>query len=337
MGVNLTPILEPQVLDLAALRGRRFAVDGNNVLYQFLALIRKPDGRPLTDRRGRVTSHLVGLLYRTTRLLSDYRMEFVFVFDGRPPRRKGEELAKRRAARERAEAGYVEAIARGDLADAWSKAVTSTRLTSSQVEDAQRLLTLLGIPWMRAPAEGEAQAAHLCRRGDAWAAATRDYDALLYGAPRLLRYLTVSGQEYLPSRGTARPLEPELLELSRVLSDLGLTRRQLVDVALLIGTDYQPGVKGIGPKRALHLIRAHGRLEDVPPSVRSALPADLEGLRGLFLDPTVEADYELRAPPLDVQGVVSFLCEDRDFARDRVTQALERVAESRRQASLDGF
>ncbi|MEE8232808.1 MAG: flap endonuclease-1 [Thermoplasmata archaeon] len=337
MGVNLTPILQPTVLRLDDLRGRSFAVDGNNVLYQFLALIRRPDGTHLTDREGNVTSHLVGLLYRTTRLISDYAMELAFVFDGRPSERKRAELRSRRKVREKAKEEYEEAVAREDYATAWSKAVTSTLLTRDMIADAQRLLTLLGVPWVQAPSEGEAQAAYLCAQGDVWATSTRDYDALLYGTPRLLRYLTIAGREFLPSRRTSRPLEPELLEAESVLRNLGLTRAQLVDLALLVGTDYNPGVYGIGPKTALQLLREHGRIEDLPEDIRVQLPSDFDVLRDLFLQPPVEETYEIRQGPVDPEGVLAFLCEEKDFARERVTQVLDRLTRRTRQPSLETF
>lgn len=337
MGVNLTPIVTPERLTLEDLRGRSFAVDGNNVLYQFLALIRRPDGTLLTSRDGRVTSHLVGLLYRTTRLVSDYGLDLVFVFDGRPDRRKRGELEARRRVREKAEREYAEALAQGDLATAWSKAVTSTRLRKDMVADAQELLTLLGIPWIQAPGEGEAQAAFLCQQGRVWAAATRDYDALLYGAPRLLRYLTIQGREFLPAQGTSRPLEPELLELEGLLRNLGLSRQQLVDLAILVGTDYHPGVKGIGPKKALALLREYGRLEGLPAEIRERLPDDVDGIRELFLRPAVTESYDLTSGPVDGDGVLAFLCGERSFSRDRVVDALARLRRRQQQPSLDAF
>ncbi len=336
MGVNLTPIIAKSVLSLDDLRSRSFAVDGNNALYQFLALIRQPDGRPLSSRSGKVTSHLVGLLYRTTRLIADYALTLVFVFDGKPHPRKRRELDARGAIRQRAEEEYAEAIERKDYATAWSKAVTSTRLTQEMIGDAKKLLTLLGIPWIQAPGEGEAQGAFLCRRGEVWAAASRDYDTLLYGSPRLLRYLTISGREFLPSSGTSRPLEPELIALTELLEELRINRRQLIDLAILVGTDYNEGVKGIGPKRALELVRSR-TLEEMPGEVRQHLPDDIDEIRSLFLQPAVLEDYSLRAPELDRDGVIDFLCGDLDFSVARTTRALHRLERRLTHPSLEEF
>ncbi|HUV33511.1 MAG TPA: hypothetical protein VMW22_01170, partial [Candidatus Desulfaltia sp.] len=236
MGVPLTPIIVKKTLTLGDLKGRSFAVDAFNVLHQFLALIRTRDGTPLMDRDGHVTSHLVGLAFRTTRLISDYGMRLVFVFDGRPPTLKSGEVEKRREARRKAEQEYQEALSRGDVAAAHSKAVMTGRLTGQALEDTKRLLTLLGIPWVQAPGEGEAQAAYMARRGHVWASNSRDYDSLLFGAPRLVRYLTIGGEEWLPSKGRARKLEPELIDLETLLGHLEITREQLIDLSILVGT-----------------------------------------------------------------------------------------------------
>jgi flap endonuclease-1 len=337
MGVNLTPLITKRVLTLDHLRGKSFAVDGNNVLYQFLALIRLPDGRPLTSGDGKVSSHLVGLLYRTTRLVADYDVDLVFVFDGKPPGLKREEIKARRQTRGKAAEEYEAAIRRRDYATAWSKAVTSTRLTGDLVGDAKRLLTMLGIPWVQAPSEGEAQAAHMCTQGQVWATASRDYDVLLYGSPRLLRYLTISGREFLPSKGTSRPLEPELIDLEELLGHLELTREQLVDLAVLIGTDYNPGIKGIGPKKGLRLLHKHGSLEELPGEFRERLPDNVQEIRDLFLHPAVTAEYEVVRGQLDEEGVVDFLCGEMGFSEERVRAALRRLQRRKRRPSLMDF
>src|SRR3989304_5808914 len=181
MGFNLSPLVVKQQLTLEELRGRSLAVDGNNMLYQFLALIRMRDGRPFTDSKGRLTSHLVGLLMRTTRLISDYDIRPVFVFDGKPPELKKRTLDERRGYRERARKDWEDAVRRKDYSAAWSKAVTMNSLTQPMQDDAKKVLEFLGIPWIQAPQEGEAQAAYLAIRGSVWAANSRDYDPVLFG------------------------------------------------------------------------------------------------------------------------------------------------------------
>jgi flap endonuclease-1 len=326
LGVNLTPIIVKEILSLEDLRGRSFAVDANNYLYQFLSLIRMPDGTPLQDSHGNVTSHLAGLMFRSTRLMHDYNMLLFFVFDGQPPALKQHEISKRREQREKAKQQWQEALKKGDYQQAFSKAVMTSRLTRPLVEDAKHLLSLLGIPYLEAPSEAEAQCAHMATKGDVWAASSKDYDSLLFGATRLLRYLTISGREYLPSRGISRPLRPELIELEKFLSTTGITRQQLIDLAILIGTDFNEGVKGIGPRTALSLMRKHGQIENLPAEIQAQLESqNCEHVRRFFLQPEITADYHLNYTELDEVGLYDFLCGQRDFSRDRVRTVVERM------------
>ncbi|UCG45463.1 MAG: flap structure-specific endonuclease, partial [Candidatus Bathyarchaeota archaeon] len=213
MGVNLTPIIYKTEVQLNDLRGKSLAVDANNVLYQFLSLVRTRNGTPLMDSHGRITSHLTGLMFRSTRLMHDFGIDLIFAFDGKPPPLKQKELDRRRELRERSKREWKEALMAGDYVKASSKAVMTSRLTKTLVADAKKLLELLGIPYVQAPGEAEAQASYMAKRGDVWGASSRDYDSLLFGTPRLLRYLTISGKEFLPSKGLSRPLKPELIEL----------------------------------------------------------------------------------------------------------------------------
>jgi flap endonuclease-1 len=337
MGVGLTPIITKETITLSSLRGKTLAVDGNGELYQFLALIRLRDGTPLQDSRGRVTSHLNGLFYRVTRLIADHGVGFVFVFDGKPPALKAREVAKRRAIRDRYQQEFAAAVARGDHAEAYSKATMTSRLTREMVDEAGELLRLLGIPTLTAPSEGEAQAAHMAASsGGVWAAASKDYDALLFGAPRLVRFLTISGKEFLPRQGTFRPIEPETIELAALLTALQIDREGLVDLAMLVGTDFNAGVRGIGPKKALKLVQTFRRIEQMPAETRAALgdPAVLDEVRRIYLDPDVTDQFDVRSREPDVDGIVSFLCEEREFSRERVIAALERAFGRSRQLPL---
>jgi len=325
VGVNLTPIVVKETISLDRLSGRVLAVDASIELYQFLSIMRLPDGAPLTDGQGRITSHLNGILFRSTRLISEHRARLLYVFDGRPPELKRREIEKRTRAKEKAEREYREAIARGDRAAAWSKVVMTTRLTREMKEDAQRLLELLGIPWVQAPSEGEAQAAWFAARGQAWAVSSKDYDALLFGAPRLARFVGVRGREFLPSRGVSRIVPPELIDLAAMLQALGLDHRQLVEAAILVGTDFNEGVKGVGPKTAVKLLREHGSLAALPGRVRERLPPNAEEVREYFLAPEVDEALPIRAGHLDPEGVVSFLSGERGFSEARVRGAVERL------------
>jgi flap endonuclease-1 len=324
VGVLLTPIIVKEPLTLGALRGRVLAVDGHGELYQFLALIRLRDGSPLRDSHGRITSHLAGLFYRVTRLIADHGLRLVFVFDGTPPPRKAAEIARRRAVRQRYERDRDAALRAGNLATAYSKATMTSRLTPEMVGEARELLRLLGIPTVQAPSEGEAQAAHMAARGTVWAAGSKDYDSLLFGAPRVVRFLTVSGKEFLPSKGTFRPIVPELIDLEHLLRTLSITRAQLIDLGILIGTDFNHGIKGIGPRKALKLVQTYGDIEHMPDAIREAI-GDVDDVRRIYQHPAVIDCYDVASGEPDCGAVVDFLCGEREFSKERVTAALARA------------
>ena len=331
MGVVLTPIVTKAVTPLAELAGRTLAVDGNGELYQFLALIRLRDGTPLKDSKGRVTSHLSGLFYRTTRLMAEYALKLVFVFDGKPPALKSREVEKRRAIKKKYDASHAAALERGDLADAYSKATMTSRLTRDMVADARELLRLMGVPTVQAPSEGEAQAAHMAAAAPEIWAASKDYDCLLFGAPRLVRFLSISGKEFLPSQGTFRPIVPETIILDQMLTAWGITREALVDLAILVGTDFNAGIKGVGPKKALALVQRHGRIEDMPEEIQAQIGDrdTIDDVRRIFLYPDVTDAFDVRQREPDLGGIVQFLCDEREFGRDRVNAALERTFRAR--------
>ncbi len=327
MGVLLTPIIVKQQLALDDLRGKRLAVDTNGELYQFLALIRMRDGSPLKDSHGRITSHLSGLFYRTTRLITDYGMELVFVFDGKPPALKFAEIARRRTIKEKYDAEHAAALEAGDLAKAYSKATMTSRLTRDMTDEARELLRLMGLPVVQAPSEGEAQASHMAAKGSVWAAASKDYDCLLFGTPRLVRFLTISGKEFLPSKGAFRAITPEMIDTAALLEHYRITREQLIDLAILVGTDFNDGIKGIGPKKALKLVSEYGSIEKMPAEISEAVAPLAGSIREIFLQPDVTGDYEVQFRPPDIDAILHFLCDEREFSRDRVEAALKRTYE----------
>ncbi|KYH42765.1 MAG: Flap structure-specific endonuclease [Candidatus Bathyarchaeota archaeon B63] len=258
-------------------------------------------------------------------------MTLVFVFDGKPHPLKREEIEKRRRLREKAITEWREALEKGDYHTAFSKAVMTGRLTPRMVEDAKALLRLLGIPWVQAPADAEAQAAYMAKRRDVWASSSRDYDSILFGAPRLVRYLTISGREFLPSKGVSRPLEPELIILDEFLSTIGLNREQLIDLAILIGTDFNEGVRGIGPKKALRLIKRHGGIEGLPAEIREKVDPRYQEIREIFLQPEVTEDYTVEYGSIAEDEVYEFLCVKKGFSKMRVKRAIQRLKEAQRE------
>ncbi|MCQ5377748.1 MAG: flap endonuclease-1 [Candidatus Methanomethylicia archaeon] len=341
MGVNLRDLISPSPITLEGLKGRVIAIDAYNALYQFLAIIRQPDGSPLMDSRGRVTSHLSGAFYRTANLL-EAGIRPVFVFDGKPPEMKAEESRRRASVKEKAMVEYKEALERGEIAEAKKYAAMTSKLTKDMVTSVKDLLEAMGVPWIQAPSEGEAQASYMTRKGDAWATVSQDYDSLLFGAPRLVRNLTISGRRKLPGKPVYVEVEPEIVKLEDTLSQLGITMEQLIDLGILLGTDFNPdGFKGIGPKRALKIMKEFGSIEAAVEggAIQADERLDLKAIKEIFLNPTTTPDYRLEWGKVRGEDVVKILCDEYDFSKERVGAALERIqrssGEAARQPSLE--
>lgn len=343
MGVNLKDLVPKTQVNLHNLAGKSLAIDAYNALYQFLAIIRQPNGTPLKDSTGRVTSHLSGLLYRTSNLM-EMGVKAAYVFDGVPPALKEVEVRRRMRTREEATVKYEKALAEGKVEKARVYAQSTSRLKDYMEQDSKRLLELMGIPWIQAPSEGEAQAAYMTKKGATDFCASQDYDSLLFGAPTLIRNVTISGRRKLPRKPVYIEVVPEIVNLNNVLSELAITHKQLIDIGILVGTDYNPeGIKGIGPKTALKLIKEHG---DLAKLLKTSLtdvefPVDPKRIREIFLRPKVTDNYSLEWREPDVEGVVGFLCGERDFTEARVRKALEKMGKGMREekakTTLDAF
>jgi flap endonuclease-1 len=323
MGVDISDLVDGTPVSLADLSGRSVAIDAYNTLYQFLSSIRQPDGTPLMDRDGRVTSHLSGLLYRTASLL-ETGIRPAYVFDGTPPQLKQKTIEARRAVKQEAEGEWKKALAEGDMKRAHSMASRTSRLDRDMVAESEDLLGALGVPWLVAPGEGEAQMGRMVADGRVWAGASQDYDALLFGTTNLVRNLTLAGKRRLPS-GRTQDVVPEVVSLGGVLSALGVTREQLVDMAVLIGTDFNDGVKGIGPKRALAAVKRAGSLEALAAEGKVPVPEEFAEVRRIFLEPETVADYSLDWGRPDEERVRRIMCDRHGFSVDRVDAVLARL------------
>ena len=324
--MNFKDLIPRASIRLEDLSGKVIAVDAYNAIYQFLSSIRQPDGTPLKDSGGKITSHLSGLFYRTGNLV-ERGLRPVYVFDGESPALKATEIERRKQVKVQAVAEYEKAAAEGDVVKMRKYAQAATTMKDYMLEDSMRLLELMGLPWVQASGEGEAQAAYMTRCGDADFCVSQDYDSLLFGAPKLLRNVTISGKRKVPGKNVYVEVTPEVTELSKTLSFCKLSYEQLVDVGILIGTDFNPdGIKGLGPKTALKLIREHGSLESALPYIKNVtFPVEPATIREIFLHPKVSDNYKLEWKNPNHQGVIDFLCEEKGFSEERIQKALERI------------
>ncbi len=325
MGVKISTLIKPAVTEITLpnLLGKKVAIDALNSIFQFLATIRQANGNPLTDLQGNVTSHLSGLLFRTLRLIeSDIKP--LYVFDGPPHDLKLQVIRERREIHDDQKRKMDQAQDAGDLDEAKKHAQGSSKLTSDMIEESKQLLDYMGVPYIEAIHDGEAEAARLTNEGQVWACSSQDYDSLLFGASRLVRNLTISRTRKV--KGSTIQVQIEYYHLEKVLSELEITREQLVDVGILVGIDFFPGIKNLGEKTALKLIKEHGSIENLVKNkieVRKT-PIDIEmdlldTLRKIFLEvekPIGQPNFKWKRP--DEDKIRELLIEQRNFSADRV-------------------
>jgi flap endonuclease-1 len=326
MGIDLKELFPKKQCAFEDFRDRVIVIDAHNVLHQFLSSIRQRDGTPLKDAQGRITSHLSGLLYRTANLVAA-KIRPVYVFDGTPHPLKARTLQQRRERKEQAEREWAEALEKGDLEKAKSKAQQTSRVTSEIIEQSKQLLESLGIPYLQAPSEGEAQASYMVKKGDGYAVGSQDFDCLLFGSPVLVRNLTSSEKRKLPNKQAYATVYPECIRLEPGLQKLGISQEQLVDIAILVGTDFNEGVKGYGPKKSLQLLQKKGSLENALDTISDSeltLSSDeIMVVRKIFLEPTITQDYSLQWSKPDLSTVIHILCDEHQFSRKRIEPILE--------------
>jgi flap endonuclease-1 len=310
------------------------------MMYQFLSSIRdRMTGEPLRDSKGRVTSHLSGLFYRTARMIEKGIVP-VYVFDGKPPDFKDETIAQRREIKEEAREKWKEALEAGDTEAVRRYSMASSKLTKDMVVEAKKLLSLMGVSSVQAPSEGEAQATHLLRQGKVWAVGSQDWDSLLFGADRLVKNLAITGKRKLPRKESYITVNPELIELDQVLSSLRISREQLIIMGILIGTDYNMGgVKGLGPKKALQLVNEQKTLDNVMKQVEWEFKTSPRKIFDFFMNPPAE-DTDIKEEKLDTMGLERMLIEEHDFKKERIDSSIRKLKacqEKGKQTGLGSF
>jgi len=331
MGVNLRDLLVKETIGLDDLKGKIVAVDSFNMLYQFITTIRTPDGKPLTDSKGNVTSHLIGLFNRTTKFMAK-GIKPVFVFDGEKPELKTAELEKRKKLKMEAKMKYREALAKKDI-DAMKKyGGRFSYLTKEMVDQAKDLVKALGLPVVQAPSEGEAQAAHIVRQNKAWAVISQDFDSLVHGADRLVRNLSIAGRRKKIGAMAYTTIKPEFIDLAKNLNNMGIDQDKLIALAMLVGTDYNPaGIKGIGPKTAVKLVKEYDDFDDLFERVKWSEYHDLPWTDIFYLIKKMKVTdkYDIKFKIPDKQKIVKLLVDNHDFNIERIEKALQPVLKER--------
>ncbi|KAK0051534.1 flap endonuclease 1 [Biomphalaria pfeifferi] len=322
--------------DIKHFFGRKVAIDASMSIYQFLIAVRQ-DGSQLTNEEGETTSHLMGMFYRTIRMVEN-GIKPVYVFDGKPPEMKSGELAKRKEKREEAQKELDKAEEAGDEENVEKFSRRLVKVTKEHNDDCKKLLTLMGIPFVEAPCEAEAQCAALVKGGKVYATGTEDMDSLTFGSSVVLRHLTFS---------EARKLPIKEYQLSKILEDLNFNQDEFIDLCILLGCDYCDSIRGIGPKRAIELIKQHRNIEEIIKHLdkkKYTVPDDwlFKEARKLFQEPEVTdpEKLELKWTDPDEEGLVEFMVKQKNFNEERIRNGAKKLLKSRQgttQGRMDSF
>lgn len=339
MGTKLKDIAIKKDISFEDLRGKKLVVDSYNVMYQFLTTIRMKDGSLLMDSKGNITSHLTGLFNRGLNLIQR-GVKLAYVFDGKPPKLKEKERKRRRDIKEVAQKQYEEAKEKEDIEEMKKYAARTSRLTNKMVEDAKRLTDALGLPVIQAPSEGEAQAAHIVKKGEAFAEISQDFDCLVFGVPKLIRNLTVSERRKLPGKMSFIQVKPEIFELDENLKHMGINQDQLIALSMLIGTDYNAsGIKGIGPKNALKLVKKHRDFDILFKEVKwdDYFDFSWKEVFDTIKEMPVSDDYKMEWKAADKEKVIKLLVDEHDFSLKRVEESLDKLGKLKEKRSQKGL
>ncbi|MBI2632197.1 flap endonuclease-1 [Candidatus Pacearchaeota archaeon] len=330
MGLQIGEIVPRKEINIEDLKGKIIAVDAFNAIYQFLSSIRQLDGTPLMDSKKRVTSHLSGLFYRNIALLSD-GLKLIYVFDGEYHVLKGKTQENREEAKDLAKEKFMQAVEDEDIDSMHKYSRGFTRLTEEMKEESKELLTSMGIAVTQAPGEGEMQASDLVKEGEAFAVGSQDYDALVVGGKYLIQNLTLSRKRKTPSGFVY--IAPEIIEYERVLNDLGIDADQFICLAILVGTDFNPGgVKGIGPKKALALVRQKKFPVQIFKDVEERLDFNWQEVFEIFKKPNVKKE-KIEFPKINENKIKEILVDRHEFSLERVENQILKLRESKKEGS----
>ncbi len=338
MGVDISNILLKHKTSIKENSGTTVSIDAYNIIYQFLSSIRGENGEPLKDNNGNITSHLSGIFYRTATLLEN-NIKPAYSFDGKPFYLKYETLKERKIIKEKNIEELNIAIKNNDTDRIKSLSSRINYITDDIVNESKKLLDYMGIPWVQAPSEGEAQASYMSKNGIVDSTVSQDYDCLLFGAKKVLRNFTMYGRRRISGTGKFINIVPEIIELNENLNYNGITQDQLIDIGILVGTDFNPGIKGIGAKTALSLIKKYNNINNVL-KFKNKTIENLDEIKDFFKNPPVEDIDHLEFKAINRDKIIDYLCNEHSFSENRINSIIDNIEKNYsniNQSNLDKF
>ena len=329
MGLQIGEIIHKKEISFTSLKGKVIAVDAFNAIYQFLTTIRQPDGTPLKDSKGNITSHLSGLFYRNINLILE-GIKLIYVFDGESPELKEKTINNRLELKTMALEKYKQALKERDLKSMGKYARSEVYLDEQKIMESKELLKAMGIAVLQAPGEGEAQASMLVKELRAFAVASQDYDCLLFGANKLIQNLSLSRRRKTVSG--FKEVYPQIIELEQVLKELGINQEQLICLGILTGTDYNPGgIKGLGPKKSLKIVQEFKTKEKIFDAIENdkkfekyKIDFDWRIIYNEIRNPNVNKNSNISISVINQKKIKDILLKY-DFSENRIDTQLEKL------------
>jgi len=324
MGTAIGDLLTKNEITLDQVKEKTLGFDGNNITYQFLTTIRGLDGELLTNSKGKVTSHLIGLFYRISSILEN-DVKVMFVFDGKPLELKKETLQKRKDMKIEAEEKARKAEEEEDFEERAKQMKRATKITSEMIDDAKKFFDVFGIPYIDAPNDGEAQISWMNSVGKLDGVVTQDFDSLLFGAKDVYRNLTLSGKRRVPGKDYFVQIKPEHINAEETLKAMEINRQKLIWLGMLVGTDFNNKIPKIGPKTAIRLVKEINSFDEILKKLNYEPDFDPDEIEALFMNPPHVENYKLEWKEIDFDKTKKLLIEEFEFAQDRVDNTLERL------------
>jgi flap endonuclease-1 len=326
MGLQIGDIISKNQIEFKDLKGKVIAVDAFNAIYQFLTTIRQPDGTPLKDSDGNVTSHLSGLFYRNMKLILE-GVKLIYVFDGEAPELKAKTHEKRKAVKEQYKKKYEEAVASEDIEAMGKYSRSEVSLDKGKIKESKELLEAVGILVIQAPGEGEAQASSMGLNNEVYAVASQDYDCLMFKAPLLIQNLSMSRKR--KTLTGYKEVFPQIIKLKEVLKELEINQEQLICLGILSGTDYNPGgVRGLGPKKSLKLVKEFKTKEKIFKAVEDneklELDFDWKKIYKEIESPNIIKKIKIEFPKINKEKIKDILIRH-EFSEARIDSQLEKI------------
>ena len=336
MGLQIGEIITKKEINFSDLNGRVIAVDAFNAIYQFLTTIRQPDGTPLKDSKGNITSHLSGLFYRNMRLILE-GIKLIYVFDGETPKLKQKTIELRNEIKEFMLEKYQEALKKEDIEEMGKYARVNSSLDEKKIKESKELLEAMGIAVVQAPGEGEAQASYFASQGITYATASQDYDCLMFKAPRLIQNLSMATKRKTVSGYVE--VHPQIIELKEVLKELDINQEQLICLGIICGTDYNPGgVKGLGPKKSLSIVREYKTKEKIFKALKEEekfqkyeINFNWEEIYNEIANPNIKANVKIESPKINKEKIKEILLKY-EFSGERIDNQLLKLDELKKKA-----